>query len=122
MSDHDNALKFKEPASQPTLKDRIREHYLAIEEARTRVKPVPWKAILDTLQAAGIAIEPQLLANYICQIRKERRVPTLINQGDEPAHGTRPLKTQAAAPEAGDGNHKPLPPNAGGLRMPPQLH
>lgn len=122
MPDLNKALKFEESASQPTLKDRIREHYLAIEEARTRVKPVPWKAILHTLEAAGIAIEPQLLANYICQIRREKRVPPLVDHGDEPAHGTRPLQTQAAVPEVSDGNYQPLPLNAGGLRMPPQLH
>lgn len=122
MPDINEALKFIAPPSQPTLKDRIREHYLAIEEARAQVKPVPWKAILLILEAAGIAIGPQLLANYICHIRKERRAPPLVNQGDGPAHGTHSPRTEPAPPKASDGKDGPPPRKAGGLQIPPPLH
>jgi hypothetical protein len=68
----------------PTLKDRIRERLLEIEQARA--DSVSWKTIVESLVEAGIVIELQLLANYVCQLRKGPRRPG----GDTKAAGVRP--------------------------------
>ena len=60
MIDLDMTLKGLEPNKPPTLKDSIRAHMPAIEEARAN--GVPWKVILHTLEAAGIVIEPMTAA------------------------------------------------------------
>lgn len=55
-----------------TLKDRIRALMPAIEEARA--KGLSWKEIHAEILAAGIAIEPPILANYVCEHRRQGRL------------------------------------------------
>lgn len=55
-----------------TLKDRIRALMPAIEEARG--KKLSWKEIHAEIAAAGIAIEPPILANYVCELRQQARL------------------------------------------------
>lgn len=55
-----------------TLKDRIHAMMPAIEEARG--KDLSWKEIHAEIVAAGIAIEPPILANYVCEHRRQARL------------------------------------------------
>lgn len=55
-----------------TLKRRIRAMMPTIEEARG--KEFSWKEIHAEIVAAGIPIEPQVLANYVCEARREARL------------------------------------------------
>jgi hypothetical protein len=116
MTDLDTILKSLKPSTSPTLKDRIRAHMPAIEEARAnRVK---WKTIRHNLEAAGIVIDQQLLANYICELRKETRPP----KATVPAENL-PVKPAAlpAPNQVRDGTDE-LPRHvAGGLLAPPLL-
>lgn len=58
-----------------TLKDQIRTIMPAIEGARRR--GLFWKEIHAEILAAGIPIEPQVLANYVCELRQEARAAGL---------------------------------------------
>jgi hypothetical protein len=58
-----------------TLKRRIRAMMPAIEKARE--KELSWKEIHAEIVAAGIHIEPQVLANYVCEARREAELNAL---------------------------------------------
>jgi type II secretory pathway pseudopilin PulG len=58
-----------------TLKDRIRAMMAAIEEARS--KGLRWKEIHAEIVAAGIPIERDVLANYVCKARREAQLDAL---------------------------------------------
>lgn len=119
MTDLDMILKSLEPGTLLTLKDRIRARMPAIEEARAnRVK---WKVILHTLAVAGIAIDQQLLANYVCLIRREMRPPAPTQIADLPVEPAPLPQTKPASKQVSSGTNE-LPRHvAGGLRAPPLL-
>lgn len=56
------------PSRRQTVKDQIRAMLPAIEAAR--LKGMLWKEIHSEIVAAGIPIDPQVLANYICALRR----------------------------------------------------
>lgn len=119
MTDLDMTLKGLEPNKPPTLKDLIRAHMQAIEEARA--KRVPWKTILRTLEASGIVIDPQLLASYVCQIRKEMRPSAAAETDNRPVKPTPPLQAKPAHEQAVSGTNERPRQVAGGLLAPPLL-
>lgn len=63
-----------------TVKDQIRAMMPAIEAAR--LKGMLWKEIHSEILAAGIPIDPQVLANYVCVLRRETRAPLLDDRAD----------------------------------------
>ncbi|MBX9909794.1 MAG: hypothetical protein K2Z25_13910 [Beijerinckiaceae bacterium] len=119
MIDLDMTLKGLEPNKPPTLKDCIRAHMPAIEEARAN--GVPWKVILHTLEAVGIVIDPQLLASYVCQIRKTMRPPATAQADDLPMTPTPSRQTKPPHEQVAGGIDKPLRQVAGGLLAPHPL-
>lgn len=91
-----------------TVKDQIRVMMPAIEAARRR--DMLWKEIHAEILAAGIRIEPQVLANYVCALRREVR-PTSLNDGvdeDEPPQDVVVVRLpRSGPPQAGSSSPQP---------------
>lgn len=119
MTDIKNTLRKLRTSAPPTLKDRIREHLPEIEIARAN--RMPWRVIVATLAQGGIIIESQLLANYICQLRKTMRPPKEPEHvGDVPVKPAPPLPEARAMPKQVRGGEGELVRQvAGGLLAPP---
>ena len=122
MADLDMTLKTLKSNAPPTLKDRIRAHMPAIEEARA--SGVRWKVIQHTLASADVVIDLQLLATYVCQIRKETRPPEATADADD-----LPVKPTPFLEVPGTSGSRQVPRGdselprhvAGGLLAPPPL-
>lgn len=82
------------PGSSPrrTLKGRIRAMMPAIEEARG--KQLSWKEIHAEIAAAGIQIEPQILANYVCEARRDARLDALKDGRSQDSTSQAPVVVQ----------------------------
>lgn len=119
MTDLDTILKNLKSNTPPTLKDRIRERMQAIEEARAN--GVKWKVILHTLETAGIVIDLQLLASYVCQIRRETRLRASEQMGDLPVGPAPSLQAKTALKQVNGGTNELPRYVAGGLLAAPLL-
>lgn len=83
MSKFKDTLKEIEVAEERTLKERVREQLHDMEAARA--KKTPWRQIHRALEMIGITIDPGVLANYVCELRKEAK--------REPPEQKRPLQS-----------------------------
>lgn len=116
MTDQKNALEGLSP-KKPTLKDQIREWLPTIEEARAN--KVPWRDILEGLARAGVVIEPPLLANYVCELRKDAQPPEVaakVAKVRKSPSSSRPITKALNVEEPADGGV------AGDLMKWPSIH
>lgn len=114
MSDIKAALRALTTSAPPTLKDRIRDLLPEIEIARG--SRTPWKDIIAFLAVRDIKIELQVLANYICQLRRETRPPAPAPIGDLPVKPTPSPQAKRVVEQAGGSNGEPPRQLTGGLR------
>ncbi len=115
MTDIKDTLRKLRTSAPPTLKDLIREHLPEIEIVRAN--RMPWRAIIGTLAQGGIIIESQLLANYVCQLRKMVWPPKAPGYaGNIPVKPKPPRTETRALPEQMRlGEDEPPHRSAGGL-------
>ncbi|MDP3258663.1 hypothetical protein [Bosea sp. (in: a-proteobacteria)] len=71
MSKFQATLKEIEVIEERTLKERVREQLPDMEAARAN--KTPWRQIHRTLELIGISIDPGVLANYVCELRKQAK-------------------------------------------------
>ena len=97
-----------DPSRRQTVKDQIRAMMPAIEAARLR--DMLWKEIHAEILAAGIPIEPQVLANYVCALRSEARAAALkdgAGEDDTPQDAVVVRLPRRGPPPAGSSSPRP---------------